>query len=103
MQELMSNENDEIEFPEEWGEIKISELNDDQIEFLLMMMEERRDELEDQIEHYQALENIKQKKNRQTQDHFPHLCRRQGKYRGADVCDHADKERTDSEDVQPDD
>jgi hypothetical protein len=97
----MSNEEDDFDIPEEWGEIKVSELTEDQAEFLLMMLMERREQIEEEIENYQALERLRAKKAAQTKGHFFHQCRGRSKYRRADICDHAHEERPDSEDVQP--
>jgi len=86
----------EDEYIEKLGEMKLSELSDEQAEFVLMMLYNRLDEIDLEIEYYQESERAI---NRQkSHKHFPHQCRRR-KYVNADVRHHANEERSDSKDI----
>ena len=93
----MSNNEEKNEW-EALGEMKLSELSEEETEVVLMLMYEELEALDEQIAHYQELERLQEQKKKQGK-HFYYQCRPRSKYRGADIRNNADKKRTDSQDL----
>jgi hypothetical protein len=93
----MSNNEEKDEW-EALGEMKLSELSEEEVEVVLMLMYEELEAINEQIAHYQALERLQEKKKKQGK-HFSYQCRPRSKYLRGDIRNHADEKRTGSKDL----